>query len=58
MNSLALSLASQIGVSRRHFFVVNWLAFPLANFERQSDPDSGHGHDQFHLAILAGISVL
>jgi hypothetical protein len=35
MNSLAFSLASQIGFSRRHFFVVNGLAFLLSNLERK-----------------------
>jgi hypothetical protein len=35
MNSLAFSLASQIRFSRRQFFVVNGLAFPLSNLERR-----------------------
>jgi len=35
MNSVAFSLASQIGFSRRHFLVVNGLAFPLSNLERR-----------------------
>ena len=37
MNSLAFSLVGQIGFSRRHFFVVNGLAFPRFYRERQSD---------------------
>jgi len=35
MNSLAFSLESQIGFSRRHFFMVNGLAFALSNLKRK-----------------------
>ena len=55
MNSLAFSFASQIGFSRKHFFVVNGLAFPLSNLILKL---SGHDQEQFYLATLAGTSVL
>src|ERR1051326_789985 len=58
MNSVAFSLASQIGFSRRHFFVVNGLAFPLSNSSGESDSETPDMARISSMAILAGTCAL